>query len=147
MPRRRPPEPDLTPFEPIVQAALRAFALDSSYAVEMATRAVIIIEKRATWDSRKVVRAAEVAARQACSDGEAFVCSNTAPCGVGTLCRYSTGALRKLELPDGQQLRPNRGGRAVQRPQLGPAGEVTYSDAELAVVPHRDQREASLRPA
>lgn len=147
MTRRRPPEPDLSAFAPVLAAALKAYASDPEYAVQMATRAVVVLEKRATWSSRKIVRDAEAAARKACSAAGSFSCDNTAPCGVGAMCRFSSGPLRDLELPEAPKLGPTRGGRMVERPQLASDGTRSSYNSEVAVIPHRDQQEGSLRPA
>lgn len=102
MPRRHPPEPDLTAFEPIIASAVRAFGADLGYATQMAARAVVVLEKRATWTSRKIVREAEAAARAACSAVPSFPCDSPFPCGVTTACRFSEGLLRDLQLPEAQ---------------------------------------------
>lgn len=147
MPPRRPPEPDLARFQPIVAAALKAFAVDASYAIDMATRANIVITKRRTWESRKIIRAAEAVARVACSSAASFTCDNPAPCGVTRACRFSSGPLRELVLEVIEPLGPVRGGQARERPQLSSDGTRTTYNSEVAVIPFRDQQEASLRPA
>lgn len=146
MPRRIPTEPITEPFRALCAEALIAYELDASYAISMATRAVIIQGKQATHRARSLLKLAEGEARAACEATDTFTCSNPLPCGVGPLCRFSTGELRTLEIND-MTLGPMRGGKLVDRPQPGPTGERGSYNVESAVYSYRDRLEGSTQPA
>lgn len=125
---------DTTPFAALMAEALEAYATDASYAVEMAHRAVGVVQKRALWQARSQLRAAEATARSRCEAADAFVCSSPAgsPCGVGPACRFSPPELRSLAVPTPD--RPVRGSVST-RPQPGPDGAHGDYALEAAVRP------------
>jgi hypothetical protein len=61
---RQNPPVDVASFTPDVDAALRAFTTDVSYAVSIARSAVTIARKRDLWQTRKAFRAADDPMRQ-----------------------------------------------------------------------------------
>jgi hypothetical protein len=129
--RARPVDP--AAFTEIIDAALAAFTADVSYAVSMARAAVVITRKRAVWQARRELRAAEAAAHVACASTAAFECHATAACGTGD-CKFATGPLAQLTTaaPAGGHIRP--------QPSLNP----TYS-LEAAVTALAQDRSAASR--
>lgn len=146
MPLPRSAQPDVTPFEPVMAQALLAYSIDPSYAIAMATKAVTVLAKQATWKARLAMREAEATAREECAAAGTFTCAATAPCGSTTQCRFSRDEFRELVVTD-QPLGPMRGGKVVARPQPGPDGAPTAYNLEAAVLVLRDQREGPVRPA
>lgn len=140
---RRSPDPiDTTPFEAIMAEALWAYGTQLDFGVSMAAKARVIMAKRATHAARSALKIAEGDARAACAAAGTFTCINKQPCSVGPLCRFSTGELRDLKVPD-EPLSAMRGGKLVERPQPGPDGAPTTYNVEQAVYAYRDQLGAS----
>lgn len=144
---RRQSEPVVSPFTGLMAQGLLGYRQDPSYAIAMATTAVTIHAKRATWAARLAVREAEAIARAQCEAVDPVVCTSAppTPCGVGAACVFSTGELRDLEVPD-VPLGSQRGGKLVQRPQPGPDGGHASYNSESAVLVLRYQRAVVLRP-
>lgn len=143
----RQPQPiDCTEFEPVMARALLAYSVDPSYAIAMATKAVTVLGKQATWKARLAMREAETIARDECVAAGTFTCAAKAPCGSTTQCRFSREEFRELVVTE-QPLGPMRGGKVVERPQPGPDGAPTTYNLEAAVLVLRDQREGLVRPA
>lgn len=120
-------------FTAHVEAALAAFAADVSYAVNMARAATVIGRKRAVWQARKELRAAEARAHAECRDTEPFDCHAVAACGTGD-CKFAVGEHATLTVA--------ASGGAGVRPQATPDGlHETYS-LEEAVNALADSRTA-----
>lgn len=106
---RRARPVDVSGFVDQVDTALRAFAVDVSYAVSMAHAAVVIDRKRRVWQARKDLRDAEARAHADCRDVGSFECHAASPCGTGD-CKFATDELAALVVADcpGDTVRPQR---------------------------------------
>ena len=124
---------DVTPFLDEVDAALRAFAADVSYATAMARNAVTITRKRAVWQARREIRIAEEAAHRECEATPTFNCYATTACGTGQ-CKFAKGELALLDVEAG--IGPMR------RPQ---GLDETYGHEE-AVAALVERRMMAVRP-
>lgn len=104
---RRNQPVNIEAFTDDVKAALTAFGEDVSYAVQIARGAVTIARKRAIWDARRELRAAEKRARAECETNSPFECHAVSPCGVGD-CKFVGGDLGRLVVADcdGDTVRP-----------------------------------------
>lgn len=122
---------DVSAFADDVAAALAVIALDVSYAVAIARNAVSIHRKRAIWQARRELRAAEAAAHTECQTTGPFDCHAESACGTGD-CKFARGEHAQLAAAAGPGLR-----RRPQRPHR------TYS-LDTAVAALVDQREAAL---
>lgn len=105
--KRSTPAVDVTGFAEQVTAAILAFGTDESYAVAMARAAVVISRKRAVWQARKDLRAAETDAHAQCLDTDPFPCHAVSACGTGD-CKFAKGEHAQLTVgaPAGVSRRP-----------------------------------------
>lgn len=106
--KRTTPTVDVSAFVDQVEIALAAFAADESYAVAMARAAVVIGRKRAVWQARRTLRAAEAHAKTECAE-LTFDCHAASPCGTGD-CKFAEGELCAVEITaqPGTAVRPQR---------------------------------------
>jgi hypothetical protein len=99
-----------SPFAPIVEPALEAFASDSSYATAIARAAVAIKSKRVVWDLRVRLRQAASEAVAVCRASQApeRSCSLQTPCGTGA-CPFAAPGLECVrDLPLGPSAIPGQ---------------------------------------
>jgi hypothetical protein len=138
---QRQPKPIPTEaFEPLMAEALTSFGTDPEYMIRMATKASLILFKQRTWKSRLTIRAAEAAARAQCEAAVPFSCDSELPCGVGPLCRWSSGELREIEGP-APALADNRGGKFVEQVQPSADGTHRSYNSESVVPLYRERLE------
>lgn len=121
-----PVDPDL--FRDSVNEAVAAFATDVSYAVAIARAAVTIIRKRAIWQARREIRAAEALAHAECKNTPAFECHAESACGTGD-CKFARGELAQLRVP--------AGAGTTTRPQQRSIGAYRIDDAATALANRR----------
>jgi hypothetical protein len=98
---------DVSKYEPLLAEALRAYALDESYAVAVSRQAITVQNKRRVWQARLELRAAEASARQQCVTSDARVCAVGSPCGTGE-CPFAASEMASLlcEARSGKTTRP-----------------------------------------
>lgn len=77
----------MSPYDPIVEKALVAFATDAGYLEAMLSAAQAIIHKRSVWDVRLELRAVADRAIEECKALN-LPCECMSPCGFGD-CRYA----------------------------------------------------------
>lgn len=139
-PRRRggrlPRKINTEPFADLVQEFLRAAALDPSYAISMCEAATTIESKRASWDARHDLRAADDAARSVCAASQLTSCEILNPCGTGPRCPFAPAEFRTIDVhPEGPRLPAARKERP--QPRRGPGMRYTVESALTTLVAQR----------
>lgn len=134
---RQPASIDTVKFQPVIDEFLRAAAVDADYTVAICAAAVRIRSKRAQWEARLALRAAEKAAREACAASALTSCEVQNPCGTGA-CPMGSPEFAHIDAP---AIAPTVHKAAARRtrpqPRTGPGGEYTIESALPLVLAQR----------